>query len=346
MMKILIVGLGGIGQRHLRNLRTVLGAGVEILAVDPRSDIPVLTDSLQVETGVTLAEKYNLHIYPDLEPALAEKPDAVYVCTPTSLHMSTALRAAQAGCHLFIEKPLSNNLEQVDELIALVESRGLVAVVGYQMRFNPCLQRLYTLVQEKKVGRILSVRAEIGEYLPGWHTYEDYRQMYASRQDLGGGVILSQIHEMDYLYWFFGLPRSVYALGGHLSRLEIDVEDTADILMNFDMEGHPVPVSLHEDYLQRPPSRGCAVIGDAGKFLLDFPSLTVAVFDGEGKQVENSSFKDFQRNNMFLDETRYFIDAVQGKSTPLVNLKDGAQSLRMALAARESLATGKVVNLR
>ena len=99
------------------------------------------------------------------------------------------------------------------------------------MRFHPCLQRLHELVQEKKVGRILSVRAEIGEYLPGWHTYEDYRQMYASRQDLGGGVILSQIHELDYLYWLFGLPRSVYALGGHLSRLEIDVEDTADILM-------------------------------------------------------------------------------------------------------------------
>ena len=170
--------------------------------------------------------------------------------------------------------------------------------------------------------------------------------MYASRQDLGGGVILSQIHEMDYLYWLFGLPRSVYALGGHLSRLEVDVEDTADILMNFNVDGHPVPVSLHEDYLQRPPSRGCTVIGDAGKILLDFPSLTVTVFDGEGKQVENSSFKDFQRNNMFLDETRHFIDALQGKSTPLVSVREAAHSLRMALAARESLATGKVVSLR
>ncbi len=353
-MKILIVGLGGIGQRHLRNLRTVLGPDAEIIAVDPRGDIPVLTDSLQVEAGATLAGKYGIRIYPDLEPALAEKPDAVYVCTPTSLHIPTALRAAQAGCHLFIEKPLSHNLEQVDELVELVESRSLTAVVGYQMRFNPCLQRLHELVQEKNMGRILSVRAEIGEYLPGWHTYEDYRKMYASRQDLGGGVILSQIHEMDYLYWLFGLPRSVYALGGHLSRLEVDVEDTADILMNFNVDGHSVPVSLHEDYLQRPPSRGCAVIGDAGKVLLDFPSLTVTVFDGEGKQVETSSYKDFQRNAMFMDETKSFLASLNTplpsgegrvRAAPLVNLRDAAQSLRMALAARESLATGKVIEL-
>ncbi len=345
-MKILIVGLGGIGQRHLRNLRTLLGDGVEMLGVDPRPDIPVLTDSLQVEQGTTLEKKHHLRLFSDLAPALEEKPEAVFVCTPTSLHMPTALRAAQAGCHLFIEKPLSHNLEQVDELIDLVERQRLTAVVGYQMRFHPCLQRLHALVQERKAGQILSVRVEIGEYLPGWHTYEDYRAMYASRQDLGGGVILSQIHEMDYLYWFFGMPHSVYALGGHLSRLEVDVEDTADILMKFELDGKPVPISLHEDYLQKPPSRNCQVIGDAGKILMDLPSMTLVVYDGEGNQVEHATWQDFQRNRMFLDETGAFLEALQGKPSALVSLRDGAQSLRMALAARESLATGKVVQLR
>jgi predicted dehydrogenase len=143
----------------------------------------------------------------------------------------------------------------------------------------------------------------------------------------------------------------VYALGGHLSRLEVDVEDTADILMNFTVDDQPVPVSLHEDYLQRPPSRGCAVIGDAGKILLDFPSLSVTVFDGEGKQVESTSFKNFQRNQMFLDELTHFLKFPlpkredRGSAAPLVGLRDAAQSLRMALAAKESLATGKVIKL-
>jgi len=352
-MKILIAGLGGIGQRHLRNIRTLQGTVIETSGVDLRRNIPVLTDQLKVKAGTTLEETYKLHIYPDLETALAWKPDAVFVCNPTSLHISTALRAAQAGSQLFIEKPLSHNLDQVEELIGLVESRGQTAIVGYQMRFHPCLQRLYALVQEKKVGQILSVRAEIGEYLPGWHTYEDYRQMYASRQDLGGGVILSQIHELDYLYWLFGLPHSVYALGGHLSQLEIDVEDSVETLMEFELDGHLIPVSLHQDYLQRPPCRTCEVIGDHGKILVNLAALSVDVFDGEGKQVEATSYAGFQRNQMFLDEMEYFLASLhgspgssteQGIPGPLVSVREAANSLRMALAAKESLATGKIVN--
>ncbi len=344
-MKVLIIGLGGIGQRHLRNLREMMGREVEIFAHDLRPNPPVLTDQLQIEAGVTLEEKFDLRIYLDLEQALALKPEAVFVCNPSSLHIPAAMRAAREGCHLFIEKPLSNNLAQVNELIELVENRGLKAVVGYQMRYHPCLKRLHALVQEKKVGQILSVRAEIGEYMPGWHTYEDYRQMYASRKDLGGGVILSQIHEFDYLYWLFGLPRSVYTLGGHLSNLEIDVEDTADTLMEFALDGHPVPVTLHQDYLQRPLSRFCEVFGDEGKIRMDIRALTVDVFDQQGNLVESNSFEGFQRNQLFMDELKDFLGGILENKPLSVNLRDGVQSLRMALAAKESLAKGKVIKL-
>ncbi len=349
-MKILIAGLGGIGQRHLRNLRTLLGPDAQIRAVDMRKDIPVLTDQLTVEPGSTLESKYDLHIYPDLEQGLGWGPEVTFVCNPSSFHISTALQAARAGSHLFIEKPLSHSLDRVEELIHLVESRDLHAVVGYQMRFHPGLQLLHRLVVAGTVGRILSVRAEIGEYLPGWHTYEDYRQMYASRQDLGGGVILSQIHEMDYLYWLFGLPHSLYTLGGQLSRLELDVEDVAEMLMQVEHSGRVIPVSLHVDYLQRPPSRNCAVIGDAGKILLDFPGQSLTRYDEQGKRAEFLDFKDFQRNQMFLGESEAFLALVRpadppGTGSPLVSLRDAAQSLRMALAAKESLASAKVITL-
>ena len=344
-MKILILGLGGIGQRHLRNLRTLRGDDIEIIAFNRSPNPPVLTDQLKVEEGASLEERYNLRIFLDLEQALAQKPQAVFVCTPTSLHLPAAIRAAREGCALFIEKPLSHTLEQVDELIRLVESRNLAAVVGYQMRFHPCLRRLHELFQEKKIGRILSIRVEVGEYLPGWHTYEDYRQMYASRQDLGGGVILSQIHEMDYLYWLFGMPRRIFALGGHLSGLEIDVEDMAEILMEYPGDGRPIPVSLHLDYLQNPPRRSCEIVGDSGKIVVDLRALTVDVFDGQGNRVEAKSYEGFQRNQLFLDELSCFLDCKHGKQTALVSLRDGAQSLRMALAAKESLATGKVVEV-
>ncbi len=344
-MKILMVGLGGIGQRHVRNLRTLMGSEIEILAFRFRNNSQVLTDQLRIEEGSSLEEKYAIRVYADLDQALAQKPEAVFVCNPSSLHVPIALRAAQAGCHLFVEKPLSHNFEQVEELINLVESRNIKAVVGYQMRFHPCLQRLYALIQERSIGRMLTVRAEVGEYLPGWHTYEDYRQMYASKQELGGGVILSQIHELDYHYWLFGLPRRVFALGGQMSSLDVDVEDTVEILMECVMDGRCVPVSVHQDYVQRPPSRACQIIGDAGKILVDLRALTVDVFDSLGNQVESTSYEGFQRNQLFLDELKYFLECLQGKQTPLVEIRAGAQSLRMALAAKESLATGKVIDL-
>ncbi len=344
-MKVLIVGLGGIGQRHLRNLRAVFGSEVEIIGQDLRLNPPVLTDQLQIEPGSSLQDKYNLPIFLDLNQALAQKPEIVFICNPSSQHAPAAILAAKAGCHLFIEKPLSNNFDRVEELINLVESRGLKAVVGYQMRFHPCIQRLHGLIQEKKIGRILSVRSEVGEYMPGWHTYEDYRQIYAARKDLGGGVILSQIHELDYLFWMFGLPRSLYTLGGHLSNLEIDVEDTADTLMECMLEGRPIPVTLHQDYLQRPLSRFCEVFGDAGKIRMDLRELKVDVIDDRGRPVESSSYEGFQRNQLFLDELAGFMECLQGKSTSMVDLRAGAQSLRMALAAKESLAEGKVVKL-
>jgi predicted dehydrogenase len=353
-MKILMVGLGAIGQRHIRNLRKLMGADLEILAYRFRNKSKVLTDDLKIEDDGNLEDKYNVRTYTDLDQALSQKPDAVFICNPSSLHIPIALKAAQAGCHLFIEKPLSHNMDQVEELINLVESHNSIAVVGYQMRFNPCLQRLHAILQEQIIGRVLSVRVEVGEYLPGWHTYEDYRHTYASKQDLGGGALLSQIHEMDYLYWMFGLPRRVYALGGHLSSLEIDVEDIVETLMEYELESHRIPVSVHQDFLQRPPHRTCEVIGDHGKILVNLASLNVDMFDGGGKQVEAASYAGFQRNQMFLDELKYFIASLRGSpdsSTgqrtqgPLVSVREAVYSLRMALAAKESLVTGKVVDL-
>jgi predicted dehydrogenase len=346
-MKILMVGLGAIGQRHLRNLRKLIGADVEILAYRFRNTSKILTDDLKIESDGSLEEKYAIASYTDLDQALDQKPNAAFICNPNSLHIPVSMKAAEVGCHLFIEKPLSHSLEQIDELVRLTESKKLTAVVGYQMRFNPCLQRLATILQQRTIGQVLSVRAEVGEYLPNWHTYEDYRHTYASKQDLGGGALLSQIHEMDYLYWFFGMPKNIYTLGGHLSSLEINVEDVAETLMDCSVDGHPVPVNLHQDYVQRPGRRACEVIGDQGKVLVNLAGLTVEVYDGTGKQIESTSYAGFQRNQMFLDELSHFLSAVEGKpSASLVTLRDGAQSLRMALAAKESLATGKVVSLR
>src|SRR5437899_225678 len=212
-MRVLVVGLGSIGQRHVRNLRALLGDQVELLAVRVRGLNHILNDALQVESPDGLCEKYGIRTFGNLEQALAHKPEAAFVCNPNSLHITTALAVARAGCHLFIEKPLAHEYAGVEELIAIVERRRLVATVGYQLRFHPCLTTTHRLLESEAIGRVLAVRAEMGEYMPGWHPYEDYRGAYAVHRALGGGVLLAQIHDMVYLFWFFGLPRKIFTLG-------------------------------------------------------------------------------------------------------------------------------------
>jgi predicted dehydrogenase len=244
-----------------------------------------------------------------------------------------------------MEKPVSNNLDGLSELIAETQERHRVVMVGHQLRFHPSFLALQRALHENSLGHLLSVRAHVGEYLPGWHPYEDYRGMYASRADLGGGVLVTQIHEFDYLYALLGLPRRVFAIGGHWSHLEIDVEDVASTLMEFQFSGRPLPVHLHQDYIQSPPSRGCEIVGDRGKFVMDLVSPSVARYDREGKLVQFTRFETFERNELYLDEIRHFLECIETRAKPVVDLNDGMWSLQMALAAKESIATGRVVEL-
>jgi predicted dehydrogenase len=218
-------------------------------------------------------------------------------------------------------------------------------MVGYQLRFHPCILRLTEIVRSGVLGTPLSVRATIGEYLPNWHPYEDYRTTYAARTDLGGGVIVTQIHEFDYLYSLFGLPRRIYALGGHWSDLEIDVEDTASILMEVPLGSRVLPIHLHQDYLQSPPSRQCEIIGDRGRAVMDLPSLTVSLYMLGKPEPEIFRVENFDRNNLFLDQARHFLHCVETRKRPIVDIADGIQSLRMALAVKQSIAEHKPIDL-
>jgi predicted dehydrogenase len=344
-MKVLLAGLGSIGQRHARNLKELLGEDVQLLAYRVRRLRHIITPDLGIEPDGDVEARYGFSVFTNLDDALAEKPDAVFVTNPNSLHMPVALAAADAGCHLFIEKPLSHDFTGVPELIDLIERKRLVCLVGYQLRFHPGLRFVQSCLATNAIGNVLAARLEFGEHLPSWHPYEDYRQMHVSRRDLGGGVILSQIHDLDYAYALFGLPRRVFASGGHLSSLELDVEDTASILMECVVDGRTIPVHLQQDCVQRPPRRTCEVIGDGGKIVLDFNAPTVEVFDDSGRLAQARSFETFQRNQLFLDQLRHFLACLRGDEPPVVGVRDGAQSLRMALAARESIETGKVVDL-
>jgi predicted dehydrogenase len=344
-LKILMVGLGGIGQRHTRNLRALLGNSVEIIAYRVRRLTHVVTPAMGADVERNVEEVYNIRTFHLLDEALAEKPDIAFVCNPSSLHVEVTRACLLAGCDVFLEKPLADSLEGTSELVDLARSRGRIAMVGYQLRFHPCVARLAEVVRSGVLGNLLGVRATIGEYLPNWHPYEDYRIMYAARAELGGGVVLTQIHEFDFLYSIFGAPSRVYSVGGHWSDLEVDVEDTASTLMEVPFEGRLLPIQLHQDYLQSPPNRQCEVIGDRGRVVMDLHALTVSLFTRGKVEPEVFRIENFDRNNLFLDQTRHFLHCVETRTKPIVDLADGVQSLRMALAAKQSIAEHKPVDL-
>jgi predicted dehydrogenase len=251
-----------------------------------------------------------------------------------------------------LEKPISHTLSGVRELETAVQASGSRVLVGYQFRFHPGLQKAADLLQAGAIGRPLSARAHWGEYLPGWHPWEDYRLSYSALAGLGGGVILTLSHPFDYLHWLIGDVDSVWAFAGNHSDLGLDVEDCAEIGLQFRLG---TLATVHLDYNQRPPQHALEVIGTHGTLRWDDQAGVLSVFEGQqsssaGKwrtypiQELYGDQKSFERNDLFLSEMRHLIQVVRGEAQPICTLDDGIRVLRIALAAQRSSRQGILVN--
>jgi predicted dehydrogenase len=341
-MKFLIVGLGSIGRRHFRNL-IALGERDIVLLRSHRATLP--DDELNgypVET--------------DLNEALRKhKPHAVIVSNPTALHLDVAIPVAQAGCHILLEKPISHSMDGLDALQATAEKKGSRILVGFQFRYHPTLNKAREIIQTDMLGRILTAHVRWGEYLPGWHPWEDYRQSYAARADLGGGVIVTLTHALDYLRFMLGEVDSLWSFNGHISPLELDVEDVAEIGLRF---SNGLIGGVHLNYVQRPPVHQLEIVGTQGTLrwdntdgILHFHKMPAPFgsYSNLPPAPVTESFPPpvgFERNQLFLSQTKHFVDVAAGKAVPVCTLHDGVQALRMALAAYESQRTEKVVRLK
>ncbi len=327
-MRVLIAGFGSIGRRHFRNL-LALGERDIVLYRTHHSTLPE-------------EELAGFPVETDLRAALAYEPDAVIISNPTAMHLDVAIPAAQCGCHLLIEKPLSHSMARLDELQQAVEQNGVRVLVAYQFRFHPGLQQLKKHLRHKAIGEPLSVRAHWGEYLPAWHPWEDYKQAYAARPELGGGVVLTLSHPLDYLRWLFGEVDALAAITSQKG-LGLPVEDEAEILLRFKSG---VLGSIHLDYLQRPTAHWLEVIGAHGTLRWDNSDgvLRLAQVGKDGHATDWQDFSPpagFERNSMFLDELSHFREVVKGKASPVCSLHDGLMALQLALSALQ----GRMVHL-
>jgi predicted dehydrogenase len=319
-LSFLVVGLGSVGYRHLKNLDRLGVADIVLLRSGSGSRALNSRPGYPVET--------------DLARALARRPTAVIISNPTSLHLETAREAAEAGCHLFIEKPVSHSWAGVVELWRLVRDRSLVAATGFQFRFHPLLRTVEQWLREGRLGRIISCRAEYGEYLPSWHPEEDYRRGYSARVGLGGGPVLTLCHPFDYLRWLLGEVRAVAGAAARLSHLEIDTEDTAHALLRF-QSGAMGAVEL--DYIQHPRRHALQIVGERGTIRLDFEAGSLRLTPADGGQPLTAFIPPgFERNDLFVDELKNFLAALLGTEAPACTLEDGLRALEIALAVHRS----------
>ncbi len=324
--RILIVSHGSIGQRHLRIARALL----------PHADIRVLRHQPSESTP-----EYANGCMSRLDEALAFAPQAAVIASPSSFHMHTAQPLAEAGVHLLVEKPLAASLEGIDKLIATAAANGIVLMAAYNLRFLPSLQEYRRLIQAACIGKVISVRCEIGQYLPSWRPGSDYQQGVSASRALGGGALLELSHEIDYLRWIFGEMAWVQATLSKQSVLEIDVEDTAHLILAFDpdADGRILIANLSMDFVRHDTTRQCLAIGERGSLRWNGLTGVVELFTpGRAAWVTVFTYPP-QRDETYTEEWKHFLSCIRESSAPLVGAQDGLAALRIIEAARLSAAS-------
>ena len=328
-MRFLIVGAGSIGSRHGRILTDL---GHQTIVWDANGGAQ---DRTRREARAEVAES--------LEQGLQRRPDAVLVCTPPSTHVAVARLAIEAGCHVFVEKPVAHVSEEVPALLDTAKRAGRLFAVGFNLRFLPSLRRVKALLDAERIGRVHSASARFGFFLPAWRAGRDYEDNYAVSAAQGGGVLLDAIHELDYLGWFFGEAAELCCAASHVSALAGDTEDLAEVIVRF---SSGVLAQVHLDYLRRAYRRDLEIVGADGVISWDYASRTVRVLGPGPDQAEiHDGASDGPNDAMYVDEIRHFVRCLEGLEEPLVDGWEALGSLRMVEAAKKAAVERRWVSL-
>lgn len=313
-----VVGRGSIGTRHIKNLKT-LSCG----------KIIGLSESPNPQKDREYHLKYGLEIFYDIDEIRKRKPDAFIIANPTAKHIEYALIAASMGSHIFMEKPLSHNIDGIDKLKTEVSDKHLVFFMANNFRFHPVFIKIKEFIEENRFGRILFARIQAGQYLPDWHPWEDYRGGYSARKDLGGGVVMTLQHEIDYAYWLFDRFKSIKSHVRKISDMEIDVEDIASIIIETEKGSI---IEIHLDYLQRPAKRTIQIQGTKGSLDYRIGDRYVKFYNFE-KQVDETILDTdgYDNNKMYVDEMEFFIRCISGEENTISGITDGIYVLNTCL---------------
>ena len=306
-------GGGSIGQRHIRNLQK-LGY----------SDIA----AFRTHQGhyQDLPPELKVREISDWKDVADFKPDVAFITNPTSLHLETAARIAPHVKGIFIEKPLSNSKAGVKEFMDLVKSKGVVTFVGYNLQFHPLIKNIVQEMDKGHLGKPLVFQCQVGQWLADWHPYEDFKKGYYARKDLGGGVALTMIHEINLALKLFGPASKVAAFFPKSDKLSLDVDTVADIMIHHDKNAVS---QVHLDYIQRPASRFGTLAFEQGNLRYDL--------------MEN---KGYDTDLMYQEQLRLFLRYVaEGRMRHDLDLAHALEDLMVVEAAFASSNTGRIMEI-
>lgn len=328
--RVLIVGSGSIGKRHLRLARDLLpNADIRVLRHQPTNDVP---------------ENSNGYFF-NMEDAINFKPQIAVIASPAPFHIKIAEALVSVGTDFLIEKPLSSSLDNVSKLLETCRNQGVILLTGYNLRFLPSLQKFRELLSEDVLGKVLSVRCEVGQYLPSWRPDDDYRSGVSARRELGGGALLELSHELDYLRWIFGEVEWVNATLSKQSNLDIDVEDTAHITLGFEAgpDAHHLIGVVNLDFIRHDATRICIAIGEKGSLRWNGLTGEVDTFEVDGKEWQQLFSYKHQRDESYQAEWANFLECVNQRKSPLVTGEDGLKVLEIVDSIQKSSSTNKKV---
>ena len=324
---ILIIGFGSIGQRHYNNLKD-----------QKKYNIIICTKRKDIKKYVTKTTK----IKNTINDCLKENPTIALITNETSFHVPIALKLMKNNIDIFIEKPLSDSIKNILELKRIADDKKIICHTGYQFKFHPCVKKIKEIINEQRIGKVISIQVENGSYLPEWHANENYRKSYVSSKKLGGGVVLTNSHELDYLLWIFGNVKECFAITGKYSILDMKTDDLASIILKFQ---NNTIAEIHLDLFQRNKSRGCKIIGAEGTLIWNAITNSIKIFNPKIKKWKNVMvLRNYDYNKPYQNEIKEFLKCVETREKGTNNLDESIKVLKLALLILKSSKQKKMLN--
>ena len=325
--KILVIGIGNIGLKHISILEKIL----------PSAVIKVFSSSKKKYL------KINNEIINNTAKAIEFNPNLIIISNPSSLHIKTALSFANIKTNFFIEKPLSNNLSKISNLVSKINKNNLFLSIGYNLRFLPSLIRFRELINKNKIGNIYHFYSTVGYYLPHWRKNRDYRSTVSANNSLGGGVLLELSHEIDYIRWIFGQIESVYSIISKQSNLKIDVEDTSILMLNFKQKNLIGTIVM--DFIRKDNNRECFAIGQKGSLKWDGVRGSVDFFDEITKKWKNIYNGKNEMQISYVNQWKDIIFKIENDNKPFVDIYDAMATIEVIEAAKLAHKKEKKINI-